>query len=160
MSPEVVKAQSPQGGHYDGAKADIWSCGVTLYAMLAGKRPFDSLQKLLKAEWTVPPEVGWGSAGARGPAGGYWNQSAGCEGWEVWILRAGVGWEHAGQGGGGQRLLGPERWVQGLGEGIVKAEWMLPVEVGWEGTGRGRFSHFHTHALSSLQENLQILLSP
>ena len=33
--------------------------------MLAGRRPFDSLQKLLKAEWTVPPEVGLGGT-ARG----------------------------------------------------------------------------------------------
>ncbi|KAF8521245.1 Pkinase-domain-containing protein [Hysterangium stoloniferum] len=35
-SPEVIR-----GEHYEGAKADIWSVGVVLFALLAGKLPFD-----------------------------------------------------------------------------------------------------------------------
>jgi serine/threonine protein kinase len=53
---------------YDGAKADLWSCGVILFVLMAGYLPFDEpslmtlYKKIHKAEFTCPP---WFSPAAR-----------------------------------------------------------------------------------------------
>jgi serine/threonine protein kinase len=59
-APEVIKTTS-----YDGAKADIWSCGVILFVMLTGNPPFNYSGKeadlrplfrmITRAEYTMPP---------------------------------------------------------------------------------------------------------
>lgn len=55
VPPEIIQRKG-----YDGAKADIWSCGVILYVLLAGFPPFyDSnligmYNKICKAEYRFP----------------------------------------------------------------------------------------------------------
>lgn len=62
VAPEVINRKG-----YDGAKADIWSCGVVLYVLLAGYLPFqdsnlmEMYRKIGKAAYKCPnwfpPEV-------------------------------------------------------------------------------------------------------
>ncbi|KAI5477985.1 serine/threonine-protein kinase HSL1,negative regulator of Swe1 kinase [Pseudohyphozyma bogoriensis] len=57
-SPEIVAGQE-----YHGNSADIWSCGIILFALLTGRLPFDDenirelLAKVKKGRYTMPPEL-------------------------------------------------------------------------------------------------------
>lgn len=63
VAPEVLSKKG-----YDGAKADIWSCGVILFVLLAGYLPFQAenvmkmYRKVFKAEYDFPP---WFSTDAK-----------------------------------------------------------------------------------------------
>ncbi|GMI89264.1 SNF1-RELATED PROTEIN KINASE 3.24, CBL-interacting protein kinase 5 [Hibiscus trionum] len=63
VAPEVLRKKG-----YDGSKADIWSCGVVLYVLLAGFLPFQDenlmkmYRKVFKAEFEFPS---WFSAESR-----------------------------------------------------------------------------------------------
>ncbi|KAJ4883060.1 CBL-interacting serine/threonine-protein kinase 5 [Raphanus sativus] len=56
VAPEVLRKKG-----YDGAKADIWSCGVVLYVLLAGCLPFrdenlmNMYRKIFRADFEFPP---------------------------------------------------------------------------------------------------------
>ncbi|ESQ50052.1 hypothetical protein EUTSA_v10001987mg [Eutrema salsugineum] len=62
VAPEVLNDRG-----YDGATADMWSCGVILYVLLAGYLPFDDsnlmnlYKKISSGEFNCPP---WLSLGA------------------------------------------------------------------------------------------------
>ena len=57
-APEVIA-----GKGYMGSQADIWSCGVVLYAMICGRLPFEDpntgnlYKKIMNAEYTIPNHV-------------------------------------------------------------------------------------------------------
>ncbi|XP_009790292.1 CBL-interacting serine/threonine-protein kinase 6 [Nicotiana tabacum] len=63
VAPEVIGKKG-----YDGAKADIWSCGVILYVLLAGFLPFQDenimamYKKIYRGDFKCPP---WFSSEAR-----------------------------------------------------------------------------------------------
>ncbi|KAF8400531.1 hypothetical protein HHK36_013830 [Tetracentron sinense] len=63
VAPEVLRKKG-----YDGSKADIWSCGVILFVLLAGFLPFQDenlmkmYRKVFKAEYEFPP---WFSSEAK-----------------------------------------------------------------------------------------------
>lgn len=63
VAPEVLRKKG-----YDGAMADIWSCGVILFVLLAGYLPFQAenvmkmYRKVFKAEYDFPP---WFSTDAK-----------------------------------------------------------------------------------------------
>ncbi|XP_071920541.1 CBL-interacting serine/threonine-protein kinase 23-like isoform X5 [Coffea arabica] len=63
VAPEVINNKG-----YDGAKADLWSCGVILFVLMAGYLPFEEsnllslYKKIFKAEFTCPP---WFSSSAK-----------------------------------------------------------------------------------------------
>ncbi|XP_057980385.1 CBL-interacting serine/threonine-protein kinase 9 isoform X2 [Malania oleifera] len=63
VAPEVLNDRG-----YDGASADIWSCGVILFVLMAGYLPFDEIslmalyKKILKADFSCPS---WFSPGAK-----------------------------------------------------------------------------------------------
>ncbi|XP_060171197.1 CBL-interacting serine/threonine-protein kinase 5-like [Lycium barbarum] len=56
IAPEIIRNKG-----YNGDKADIWSCGVILYVLLAGCLPFrdanlvNLYRKIFKAEYRFPP---------------------------------------------------------------------------------------------------------
>eukprot|EP00798_Chlamydomonas_sp_ICE-L_P006467 gene6467-3101_t len=68
MAPEVIQTTTA----YDGAAADIWSCGVMLYVMLFQRYPFASAEqakledeqhkhiamaRILAIDWSIPPDI-------------------------------------------------------------------------------------------------------
>ncbi|KAK9101809.1 hypothetical protein Sjap_019063 [Stephania japonica] len=63
VAPEVIGKKG-----YDGAKADLWSCGVILYVLLAGFLPFQDdnmvamYKKIYKGDFKCPP---WFSSESR-----------------------------------------------------------------------------------------------
>ena len=62
-SPHYAAPEIISGKPYNGASADIWSCGVILYALLAAKLPFDDddcpalLQKISIGRFVMPPDI-------------------------------------------------------------------------------------------------------
>ncbi|TFY81631.1 hypothetical protein EWM64_g2381 [Hericium alpestre] len=62
-SPHYAAPEVIEGSAYDGSKSDIWSCGVILFALLAGRLPFDDedlhtlLEKVKVGKFVMPANV-------------------------------------------------------------------------------------------------------
>ncbi len=59
-SPCYAAPEMIAGNDYHGAKVDVWSCGVILYAMVCGYLPFEDpdtaqlYKKILKGDFALP----------------------------------------------------------------------------------------------------------
>nr|CAD1829022.1 unnamed protein product [Ananas comosus var. bracteatus] len=66
-TPNYVAPEVLEDGGYDGAAADLWSCGVILFVMLAGYLPFEDnnlmnlYKKISSAEYTCPSWLSFGA---------------------------------------------------------------------------------------------------
>lgn len=62
-SPHYASPQLVAGKDYDGAEADVWSCGVVLFALITGTLPFDDdnvpslLCKIVEGDYKIPASV-------------------------------------------------------------------------------------------------------
>ncbi|KAL4883850.1 hypothetical protein BJY04DRAFT_226194 [Aspergillus karnatakaensis] len=62
-SPHYAAPEIIYGRKYRGDRADIWSCGIILYALLTGFLPFDggdlhtTLQLVRKGDYMIPPNI-------------------------------------------------------------------------------------------------------
>ncbi|TFK29739.1 Pkinase-domain-containing protein [Coprinopsis marcescibilis] len=62
-SPHYAAPEIINGEPYNGAAADIWSCGVILHALLVGKLPFDDddcpalLEKISRGKFIMPTDI-------------------------------------------------------------------------------------------------------
>ena len=59
-SPSYVSPEIIMGGYYDATLSDIWSCGIVLFALVAGRLPFEAnseselYEVILKGEYSFP----------------------------------------------------------------------------------------------------------